>query len=89
MNFRSEIVSQVLSTLNWATAAEGYKPGENLLYTLPSLSLLIFLLAMAPPDVPVDQARSDRHRTRLNKRKEASDMLTNTREELFAGEFDG
>ncbi|KAJ7161279.1 Gcd10p family-domain-containing protein [Mycena crocata] len=41
-----------------------------------------------PVDVPSDQIRSDRQKSRLNKRKAATDLLNSTREELFAGEFD-
>ncbi|KAJ7040317.1 Gcd10p family-domain-containing protein [Mycena alexandri] len=43
---------------------------------------------VAPVDVPADQIKSDRQKTRLNKRKAALDLLNTTREELFAGEFD-
>ncbi|KAF7307171.1 hypothetical protein MIND_00510700 [Mycena indigotica] len=41
-----------------------------------------------PVDVPSDQIKSDRQKSRLNKRKFALDALNNTREELFAGNFD-
>lgn len=43
---------------------------------------------MPPSEVPTDQIRSDRQKVRLSKRKAVTDGLTNTREELFAGEFD-
>ncbi|KAJ7786619.1 Gcd10p family-domain-containing protein [Mycena metata] len=43
---------------------------------------------VAPVDVPADQIKSERQKTRLNKRKAALDLLNTTREELFAGEFD-
>jgi hypothetical protein len=41
------------------------------------------------PFESTNEFKSDRHRTRLNKRKVVKDSLMNTREELFAGEFDG
>ena len=43
---------------------------------------------MGPTEPPDGQFHSDRQKLRLNKRKAVSDSLTNTREELFAGEFD-
>ncbi|KAJ7193316.1 Gcd10p family-domain-containing protein, partial [Mycena pura] len=44
---------------------------------------------LAPPtDVPADQIKSDRQRSRLDKRKAASELLDSIREDLFAGEFD-
>ncbi|KAJ3929551.1 MAG: Gcd10p-domain-containing protein [Lentinula lateritia] len=42
----------------------------------------------APVEVPADEIRSDRQKTRLRKRKVAHELLENTREELFAGEFE-
>ncbi|KAF9225523.1 Gcd10p-domain-containing protein [Gyrodon lividus] len=71
MNYEKEILTRVLSTLNWATAQEDYTP------------------LLAPLDPPSGRIRSERQRLRLDKRKSASDMLMNTRQELFAGEFDG
>jgi len=41
-----------------------------------------------PSNVPPDQIRSERQKSRLNKRKAVTDLLTSTREELFSGEFD-
>ncbi|KAJ7170183.1 Gcd10p-domain-containing protein [Mycena filopes] len=41
-----------------------------------------------PADVPPDQIKSERQRTRLSKRKATTDLLNATREDLFAGEFD-
>ncbi|KAH9064089.1 Gcd10p-domain-containing protein [Lactarius vividus] len=71
MNFPKELTTNVLSSLNWATADEAYTP--------------IVLSA--------DPARgsygSEKHKTRLSKRKTASDALFGLREELFSGEFDG
>ncbi|KAG6813226.1 hypothetical protein H0H92_013113 [Tricholoma furcatifolium] len=40
------------------------------------------------PNIPTDEIRSERQKSRLNKRKAVNDLLTNTREELFNGEFD-
>ncbi|RPD57093.1 Gcd10p-domain-containing protein [Lentinus tigrinus ALCF2SS1-6] len=44
---------------------------------------------MASTEPPSGKFKSDGQRNRLNKRKVASDALMQTREELFAGEFDG
>ncbi|KAK7058469.1 tRNA (adenine(58)-N(1))-methyltransferase non-catalytic subunit trm6 [Paramarasmius palmivorus] len=44
---------------------------------------------MAPTDVPSDEIKSERQKSRLRKRKLVSDALNRTREELFAGEFEG
>ncbi|KAF8921951.1 Gcd10p family-domain-containing protein [Mucidula mucida] len=41
-----------------------------------------------PSDLPEDEIRSERQKSRLKKRKGLTDALTNTREELFAGDFD-
>ncbi|KIM47530.1 hypothetical protein M413DRAFT_439198 [Hebeloma cylindrosporum] len=70
MNFPSSITN-VLISLNWATAEEDYTS------------------VLPPSDLPQDQVKSERQKHRLNKRKAISDLLSNTREELFAGEFDG
>ncbi|KAF5312145.1 hypothetical protein D9619_002600 [Psilocybe cf. subviscida] len=70
MNFPSSITDVMLS-LNWATADEDYTP-------------------ILPPFDPVEGVvRSDRQKQRLNKRKAVSDLLNNTRDELFSGEFEG
>ena len=45
-------------------------------------------LVLPPSEVPEEQIRSDRQKIRLGKRKAISDLLNNTREELFSGEFD-
>ncbi|KAF8204077.1 Gcd10p family-domain-containing protein [Pholiota molesta] len=57
MNFPPS-VTDVLISLNWATAEEDYTP------------------ILPPSDIPSEQ-------------KSYSDLLNNTREELFSGEFDG
>jgi len=43
---------------------------------------------LPPSEVPEEQIKSDRQKIRLGKRKAISDLLNNTREELFSGEFD-
>ena len=48
-----------------------------------------FFSVLPPSDLPQDQVKSERQKHRLNKRKAISDLLSNTREELFAGEFEG
>ncbi|KAI0046621.1 Gcd10p-domain-containing protein [Auriscalpium vulgare] len=71
MNFPKELVTPILSSLNWATADDDYTPITIL---EPSAS---------------GGALSDKAKVRVNKRKAASDILSGTREELFAGGFDG
>ncbi|KAI3622705.1 eukaryotic translation initiation factor 3 62 kda subunit [Moniliophthora roreri] len=44
---------------------------------------------MAPTEVPSAEIKSERQKSRLKKRKLVSDALMRTREELFAGEFEG
>ncbi|KAJ3011692.1 hypothetical protein NUW54_g2085 [Trametes sanguinea] len=44
---------------------------------------------IASTDPPAGKFKSDGQRARLNKRKVASDALMQTREDLFAGEFEG
>ncbi|KAG6817921.1 hypothetical protein H0H87_012389 [Tephrocybe sp. NHM501043] len=41
-----------------------------------------------PSDIPQDQIKSERQKSRLNKRKAVTDLVTGTREDLFSGEFD-
>ena len=55
---------------------------------LLSTSFAFLQLVLPPTDVPEEQIKSDRQKTRLGKRKAISDLLTSTREELFSGEFD-
>ncbi|KAF8846096.1 Gcd10p-domain-containing protein [Paxillus ammoniavirescens] len=71
MNYEKEVLTRVLSTLNWATAQENYTP------------------LLTPSEPPSGRIRSERQRLRLDKRKSTSDILMGTRQELFAGEFDG
>jgi tRNA (adenine58-N1)-methyltransferase non-catalytic subunit len=86
MNFKPSVISGVLASLNWATSEEDYTPRKFLhpSGTSPSDSWLV----IPPSDIPADQIKSERHKSRMNKRKAVSDLLTNTRDELFAGEFD-
>ncbi|KAK0481763.1 eukaryotic translation initiation factor 3 62 kDa subunit [Armillaria novae-zelandiae] len=44
---------------------------------------------LPPSEVPAEEIKSERQKTRLKKRKIVIDALASTREELFAGEFDG
>lgn len=53
------------------------------------LQILTQFLVLPPSEVPSEQLKSDRQRNRLNKRKAVEDLLNNTRDELFSGEFDG
>ncbi|KAI9445069.1 Gcd10p-domain-containing protein [Lactarius indigo] len=71
MNFPKELATNVLSSLNWATADEAYTP---------------IVLSAEPAQ---GSYGSEKHKTRLSKRKTASDTLFSLREELFSGEFDG
>lgn len=86
MNFKPSIVSGVLASLNWATSDEDYTPCRFLLLFG---SCQVDPWSVIPPsDLPADQIKSDRQKSRLNKRKAVSDLLTNTRNDLFAGEFE-
>ncbi|KAG1795702.1 Gcd10p-domain-containing protein [Suillus plorans] len=69
MNFRKDVVTNIHSSLNWATAQEDYTPA-------------------VAQESSSEVGKSERHRIRLDKRKNAADTLLNAREELFAGEFD-
>ncbi|RXW22686.1 hypothetical protein EST38_g3160 [Candolleomyces aberdarensis] len=42
-----------------------------------------------PSELAAGEVRSERQKSRLKKRKAINDVLENTRQELFAGEFDG
>jgi tRNA (adenine-N(1)-)-methyltransferase non-catalytic subunit len=86
MNFKPSIVSGVLASLNWATSEEDYTPRKSL--HLSGFQCIDLWPVIPPSDIPVDQIRSERQKSRLNKRKAVSDLLTSTRDELFAGEFD-
>ncbi len=89
MNFDPKTVSSVLSSLNWATAQEDYTPGTGGSNISAEMSIHIFFLVLPPSDVPAEEIKSERQKARLKKRKLVIDALASTREELFAGEFDG
>ncbi len=88
MNFDPKSVSSVLSSLNWATAQEDYTPGTGGSNISAEMTIHFFLV-LPPSDVPADEIKSERQKARLKKRKLVIDALASTREELFAGEFDG
>jgi tRNA (adenine-N(1)-)-methyltransferase non-catalytic subunit len=88
MNFKPHVASGVLVSLNWATAEEDYTPGNAPLSSFSTIVINFLYLVIPPSDIPPDQMRSERQKSRLNKRKAVTDQLTNTREELFSGEFD-
>ncbi|KAG2155517.1 Gcd10p-domain-containing protein [Suillus clintonianus] len=69
MNFRKDVLTNIHSSLNWATAQEDYTPA-------------------VAQELSSEVGKSERHRIRLDKRKNAADTLLNAREELFAGEYD-
>ncbi|KAI0257415.1 Gcd10p-domain-containing protein [Lactifluus subvellereus] len=71
MNLPKELIANVLSSLNWATADETYTP----------------IVHSAEPTS--GSYGSEKHKTRLSKRKSTTDALFRVREELFAGEFEG
>lgn len=70
MNFSAKITN-VLSSLNWATADEEYVP------------------ILPPSEISEPSVKSERQKSRLNKRKALTEHLHSTRQELFDGEFDG
>jgi tRNA (adenine-N(1)-)-methyltransferase non-catalytic subunit len=43
---------------------------------------------MAPSDIPPEEIRSERQKARLKKRKNVSDTLLKTRDDLFSGEYE-
>jgi len=87
MNFKRDVFASTLFSLNWATSQEDYTPGK-LDQQVSSPYLPRYCAVMAPTEPSDGQFHSERQKSRLNKRKAVSDSLTNTREELFAGEFD-
>lgn len=88
MNFKSHVTSRVLVSLNWATAEEDYTPGKRTYLSYKRRLTYLSSTVIPPSNIPQDQIRSERQKSRLNKRKAVTDQLTNTREELFNGEFD-
>ena len=87
MNFNPNFVNGVLLSLNWATADEDYIPSKCSLHTL-EIHSNTELVVVPPSELPSDEIKSDRQKSRLRKRKSINDALNNTRDELFAGEFD-
>jgi tRNA (adenine-N(1)-)-methyltransferase non-catalytic subunit len=53
------------------------------------VSILIVIIVVPPSELAEGEVRSERQKSRLKKRKAINDVLENTRQELFAGEFDG
>ncbi|KIY73604.1 Gcd10p-domain-containing protein [Cylindrobasidium torrendii FP15055 ss-10] len=47
-----------------------------------------YVPVVPPSELSPEEIRSDRHKSRLRKRKHINDALTETREELFSGRFD-
>lgn len=87
MNFRKEAVAPIMVSLNWATADEEYTPSEW--HGVLAVPCAYADPVVASSEPPSGKFKSDGQRTRLNKRKVASDTLMQNREELFNGEFDG
>lgn len=74
MNFEPEVQSStILSTINWAAADEDYTP----------------LAAARGVEEPTEEPQTNKEKSKLRKRKATADVLSNLREELFSGEFDG
>lgn len=89
MNFSKEAIASTMASLNWATADEDYTPGTNLLRNPNPKRALTLAEVLPSTEPPSGSYKSDAQRSRLNKRKATSNALMQTREELFAGEFDG
>lgn len=89
MNFKKD-VTEIMSSLNWATAEEEYTPSEHW-YNGTEVELVDAEgHSVVPPVEPSSgKANSEAQKARLNKRKTVTNALHSTREELFAGEFDG
>jgi tRNA (adenine-N(1)-)-methyltransferase non-catalytic subunit len=52
------------------------------------MDFLLFDQCFPLCEVSQEQIKLDRQKIRLGKRKAISDLLNNTRQELFSGEFD-
>ncbi|EJD03817.1 Gcd10p-domain-containing protein [Fomitiporia mediterranea MF3/22] len=88
MNFDEDMVNSTLSSLNWATADEEYKPSRC--DDIAPSEIESHASTVVPPSEPETGVyRSERQKSRLNKRKKVVGNLYNTRNELFSGEFDG
>jgi tRNA (adenine-N(1)-)-methyltransferase non-catalytic subunit len=88
MNFPKELTANVLSSLNWGTADEAYTPSW-FLYPFKKKTVNVSSRIVVLSTEPARGYGSEKHKTRLSKRKTASDTLFSVREELFAGEFEG
>ena len=86
MNFTKDLTADVLSTLNWATADEAYTPSRFLISKKSRIPESHTVVLSAEPES--GSFGSERHKTRLLKRKTASDALFSIREELFSAEFE-
>ncbi|TFK19974.1 Gcd10p-domain-containing protein [Coprinopsis marcescibilis] len=47
-----------------------------------------YIPVVPPSELPQHEVKSDRHKSKLRKRKAINDMLYSTRDDLFSGEFD-
>ena len=88
MNFPKERTANVLSSLNWGTADKAYTPSWVPLYIL-TVNISSHMVVVLSAEPARGSYGSEKHKTRLSKRKTASDALSSIREELFAGEFEG
>lgn len=89
MNFPKEYTS-IMSSLNWATADEEHAPGRFPRFIYTNMWFLKRCnLVLASHEPPAGAFKSEGQKSRLNKRKLASDTLMRNREDLFAGEYDG
>ena len=86
MNFKPNEVKDVISTLNWATADPDHVP--RMYSILPYGAYLTSNPVVPPSELPPEEIRSERQKSRLIKRKAMNEVLQATRNELFSGEFD-
>lgn len=88
MNFPKELTANVLSSLNWGTADEEHTPSWVPL-SISTVNVSSHIVVVLSAEPARGSYGSERHKTRLSKRKTASDALFSVREELFTGEFEG
>ena len=86
MNFDEDMVNKVLSSLNWSTEDENHTPSKCCASGF--VRVLTFVSVLPPSDPDPGEVRSERQKSRLNKRKKVLGNLFDTRKELFEGEFD-
>jgi tRNA (adenine-N(1)-)-methyltransferase non-catalytic subunit len=92
MNFEPQVCSSsVLNTINWAAADEDYTPRTfATVLSFMQLTTRQPLVATVLPTEPTGgEFHSEKERSKLRKRKATASVLSNLREELFSGEFDG